>query len=264
MAAATAGKLHELNVPRIALFHSWDMPGIMDGGWSRFTFDKFNVPYTIIQRTDVLEGNLRSKFDVIFLPDTDAMSLKIGGREPAGTFPDEVWYGPVQTKQRNGGLGDAGIAELKKYVDAGGLLICNNASSELPIAYGFIKDVTFLGSRDNFRAPGALVRILPSRTSPITYGADDQECLYQDNSPVFTAPAEWVVASYPNDPAKILLGGALQGGEKLAGKAAIVDARAKDGSGRVILFGTDITYRWQAHGTYFLLWNAILNWDDCN
>lgn len=268
--AETAVAMHELNVPRVAMYHCWR--NVQEGGWSRFTFEQF-IPkddegyykYEVIQREDVLAGNLKDKYDVIFLPDGSGSSM-VAGTSP-GSAPEEVWYGPVQTTQRTGGLGAAGVAELKEFVDAGGLLILNNASTDLPIMYDFIADVGILKARqavDYFNAPGPIVKILPNLAfgNPITYGADAEECVYQNQSPVFTAPAEWVVASYPTDPTEILLSGYLELPENIAGKAAIVCAPAKDGTGRVVLFGTDITYRWQAHGAYFYLWNAILNWDN--
>ncbi len=263
----TAVDMHELNAPRIAMYHAWR--GIQEGGWSRFTFEQF-IPkdgedyynYEVIQRTDVLEGDLIDDYDVIFLPDCSGRNLERGNSP--GSVPEEVWYGPVQTTERTGGLGDDGIAALKQFVDDGGLLICNNASTDFPIEYEFIEDVDILKARSDprFNAPGPIVRILPVLDIPITYGADEEECVYQNQSPVFTAPEDWVVAYYPDDPDDILLSGLLEGAENLAGKAAIVDAPAAEGDGHVVLFGTDITYRWQAHGAYFYLWNAIMNWDD--
>lgn len=257
---------HELNAPRIGMYHTWRC--IQDGGWSRFTFEQL-IPkdgedyynYEVIQRTDVLEGNLIDDYDVIFLPDVSG-SRMVSGNSP-GSVPEEVWYGPVQTTARTGGLGDDGIAALKAFVDAGGLLICNNASCDFPIDNDFIEDVDILKARNDprFNAPGPIVRILPVLGIPMTYGADEEECVYQNQSPVFDAPDDWVVAYYPPED-EILLSGLLEGAENLAGKAAIVDAPAAGGSGHVVLFGTDITYRWQAHGAYFYLWNAIMNWDD--
>jgi len=258
---------HELNAPRIGMYHSWRC--IQDGGWSRFTFEQF-IPkdgedyynYKVIQRTDVIAGDLIKDYDVIFLPDVRGSQMVSG--DSFGDVPEEVWYGPVQTTARTGGLGTAGIAALKEFVDAGGLLICNNASCDFPIDNEFIEDVTIVKAAN---AAGPIVRILPNLAlgNPITYGADEEECVYQNQSPAFTAPEEWVVASYPDDPADILLSGLLEGAENLAGKAVIVDAPSKDepeNGGHVVLFGTDITYRWQAHGAYFYLWNAIMNWDD--
>lgn len=252
--------MHELNVPRVGMYHSWR--SIQDGGWSRYTFEQF-LPtddpdyYQVIQRTDVLLGDLKADFDVIFLPDVSASRLKGG---VSGDL-EEIWYGPVQTEHRTGGLGDAGIAALKQFVDEGGMLICNNASTDFPIKYDFIEYVSRVRADT---APGPIVAIEP-KDSPITYGADEQECIYQNQSPAFVAPEEWVVASYPEDPEDIMLSGYLTGAEKLAGNAAIVAAPSKDApenGGSVVLFGTDITYRWQAHGAYFYLWNCLLSWDD--
>ena len=258
--AETAVDMHLLNVPKVGLYHAWRC--IQDGGWSRYTFEQFlepGVDYDVIQRTDVLahQDDLKDYYDVIFLPDTRGRNLYRG--DSPGSVPEEVWYGPVQTTQRTGGLGDDGVAALKKFVDDGGVLICNNAATDFPIDYDFIEDVTDIRA---WNAPGPIVTILPDPDNPIAYGADEEECVYQNQSPAFEAPEEWVVASYPEDPDDIMLSGLLEGADEMAGLAAIVNAPAADGDGRVVLFGTDITYRWQAHGAYFYLWNTIMNWDD--
>lgn len=251
---------HQLHAPRVAVYHCWR--AIQDGGWSRFTFEQFKIPHDDITRVEVLAGNLKEKYDVIFLPDTSASNIYRG--DTPGSVPEEVWYGPVRTTARTGGLQDEGMAALKQFVDDGGMLICNNASCDLPFNYGFIDGVTMLKARTSgnyFNAPGPIVKIEPSLAHPVSYGSDEYEYLYQNQSPVFTAPGDWVVAAYPADPTAIMMSGFLEGPEEVAGKAAIVDAPAKDGTGHVVLFGTDITYRWQSHGAYFYLWNAIMNWD---
>ena len=52
-----------------------------------------------------------------------------------------------------------------------------------------------------------------------------------------------------------LLSGFLQGGERLAGKAALVEAPL--GRGRVVLFGFRPQYRAQSWATYIPFLNAI-------
>jgi hypothetical protein len=63
-------------------------------------------------------------------------------------------------------------------------------------------------------------------------------------------------ASNAND---LLLSGTLAGGETLTNRAAAVDMPL--GKGHVVLFALRPFWRWQTQGTYFLAFNAILNWD---
>ncbi|MEZ4416446.1 MAG: M14 family zinc carboxypeptidase [Gemmatimonadota bacterium] len=69
-----------------------------------------------------------------------------------------------------------------------------------------------------------------------------------------------VVMSFPQQADRMLLSGALGGGQALQGRAQIVDAPL--GAGHVVMFGIRPFWRWQTQGTYFLGFNAILNWND--
>ena len=118
------------------------------------------------------------------------------------------------------------------------------------------------GDPTYFFASGPVVKINLDLTNPIAYGGNAQLSIYDAQSPVFTGmPEEWVVASFPTNPNEIFQSGWLDGASVLAGKACIVRAPAAVGTGHVVLFGTNITYRMQALGSYFLLWNAIMNWN---
>jgi hypothetical protein len=75
------------------------------------------------------------------------------------------------------------------------------------------------------------------------------------------APADnRVVVRFPDDPDHILLSGALGGAQALAGRAQVVDS--KIGDGHVVSFAIRPFWRWQTQGTFFLGFNAILNWND--
>ena len=65
---------------------------------------------------------------------------------------------------------------------------------------------------------------------------------------------------FPANAADMLLSGTLSGGEALAGRALAVDAPL--GKGHIVMFALRPFWRWQTQGTYFLAFNAILNWDD--
>ncbi|MGE5360229.1 MAG: M14 family zinc carboxypeptidase [Bacteroidales bacterium] len=68
-----------------------------------------------------------------------------------------------------------------------------------------------------------------------------------------------VLLSYPSDPNDLLLSGALVGGEALAGRPALVDVKL--GKGHVVLFGIRPFWRFETQGSFFLAFNAILNWN---
>jgi hypothetical protein len=71
-----------------------------------------------------------------------------------------------------------------------------------------------------------------------------------------------VILRFPANPDEMLLSGVLVGGESLAGRAQVVDAPI--GSGHVVMFAIRPYWRWQTQGTYFLGFNAIMNWNDLN
>ncbi|CAN5352997.1 M14 family metallopeptidase [soil metagenome] len=57
----------------------------------------------------------------------------------------------------------------------------------------------------------------------------------------------------------LLVSGMLGGGEDLAGKAAVVDVPV--GKGHIVMFANNPMWRHQTHGSFSLLFNAILNFD---
>jgi len=69
-----------------------------------------------------------------------------------------------------------------------------------------------------------------------------------------------VVLAFPSNVDDMLLAGVLVGGSSLASRAQIVDAPL--GQGHVVMFAIRPYWRWQTQGTFFLGFNAILNWND--
>ena len=68
-----------------------------------------------------------------------------------------------------------------------------------------------------------------------------------------------VVLRFPVNASDMLLSGTLAGGEALSGRALAVDVNV--GKGHIVMFALRPFWRWQTQGTYFLAFNAILNWD---
>jgi hypothetical protein len=59
---------------------------------------------------------------------------------------------------------------------------------------------------------------------------------------------------------KLLISGMLEGGEELQNQAAVVDVPV--GKGHVLFFAINPMWRFETHGSFFLLFNAALNYDN--
>jgi hypothetical protein len=83
------------------------------------------------------------------------------------------------------------------------------------------------------------------------------------NNPYVIPPAERprVVLRYA-DTKDLFVSGLLDGGGEIAQHAAVIDVPT--GSGHVILFSNNPVWRGETHGSYFLVFNAILNFDSLN
>jgi Zinc carboxypeptidase len=68
-----------------------------------------------------------------------------------------------------------------------------------------------------------------------------------------------VVMQFPAKADDMLLSGTLAGGEALSNRALVLDVSL--GKGHVVMFALRPFWRWQTQGTFFLTFNAILNWD---
>jgi hypothetical protein len=69
-----------------------------------------------------------------------------------------------------------------------------------------------------------------------------------------------VIMRFPANPDEMLLSGTLVGGQALANRAQVLDIPL--GQGHVVSFAIRPFWRWQTQGSYFLAFNAILNWND--
>jgi Zinc carboxypeptidase len=245
--APVAGKtLRQL--PRIALYQPWT--GNIDEGWTRWVFEQYGITYTTVHDSDLRRGNLRQRFDVLVLPDENARALLQG--------VDSTRI-PVQYA---GGMGEPGANAISAFVRGGGTLVCLDGSSNFAISRLNLPVVNVLGGGASgpqpslFYAPGSIfgVALGGGGGSPVTVGVPDSLEIYFENSAAFTVSGTArALATYPAQP---LRSGYARFQERLEGKAALVDVPV--GSGRVILFGMRPQFRGQTHGTFKLLFNAVL------
>jgi hypothetical protein len=66
------------------------------------------------------------------------------------------------------------------------------------------------------------------------------------------------IIKFTADVKNLLISGGLANGEDLAGTPALVDAKL--GDGHIVMFSFNPMWRHQTHGSFFLVFNAMLNW----
>ena len=107
--------------------------------------------------------------------------------------------------------------------------------------------------------PGSVLRVTVDNTAPIAHGIAKEVDVFFDNSPVFSLdpdaamkgvrPVAWFATGKP------LRSGWAYGQGYLEGGVQVIDASV--GKGKVFLFGPEVTFRAQPHGTFKFLLNGI-------
>ena len=98
---------------------------------------------------------------------------------------------------------------------------------------------------------------------PIFYGYDEKIVPTKyTNGPLLSVPDDeesLVLMKYPGGDDNVL-SGLMRGANEVRNRAAIVDT--PNGQGRVLVYATNPVYRWQNHGEFNMLFNALMNWND--
>ncbi|HEY0006468.1 MAG TPA: M14 family metallopeptidase [Pyrinomonadaceae bacterium] len=233
---------------RLALYQTSISGGNMDEGWTRYIFDTFHVPYTSLADKEVRRGSLRASFDVIILPSQRAKDIAEGNA--AGSYPPEF----------TGGMTEAGVENLRRFVMEGGTLICFDASTDLAIKRFNLplRNVLEGVKSSEFYCPGSVLRLEVDQTHTLARGLPGQVDAYFVNSSAFEATDRErvrIIARYSET--NLLRSGWLLGEDRIRGKAALAEVTM--GQGRVILFGFRPQHRAQTWGTFPFVFNAIMS-----
>jgi Zinc carboxypeptidase len=367
--------MHDIAAPKIVVVHTWT--NTQNEGWYRIALDQLHIPYEYISDKKLGEiADLRSRFDVILFGPVGGSAQRIVNGIPMRGDPipfkqsaitPNLGGAPDTTDDMRGGMGVQGIANIERFISAGGLFITITGNASIPIDYGIVEGVS-IQSATVLRAQGSVVNaVFADRRSPIAYGYGENLAVYFNQSPLFNvqggaggggrggrgggAPAAAAPApaagggggrggrggrgggaaaeapavavanpgetgpnrpsgrGTPNEPdipqgrplfvppgpltgpyvttgdaaggggfgggnqgnpaeqprvvlrfadeASLFVSGMLSGGSELAGKPAVIDA--PHGSGHVLMFANNPMWRSETHGSYFLLFNAMMN-----
>jgi hypothetical protein len=162
------------------------------------------------------------------------------------------------------GFGDEGVAALEAFVRAGGTLVTFASAAGLPIEHFElpVRDIVGdLPARD-FWAPGSTLRVAVENDDPLGFGMPDRALatfvrggqVYEVVAGQRSADVRRIVSYADSD---LLESGQLWGEAAIAGRAAMVAVR--HGEGEVVLIGFRPQNRAQTHGTFKLLFNALVS-----
>ena len=277
--ATAMGGAIKLRGLRIALADQYG--GSMPSGWTRFILEQFEFPYEVVfpQRLDA--GSLASKYDVIIFPSGVGPAASAGGRGPGAGGARGAGAGrgsgaadpplPAEYQAMQGAFTAATtFPHLKKFVEDGGVILAVGRSAtnfadlfDLPVGNHLVEKtpdgVTTPLRSEKYYVPGSVLRMTVDNTAPIAHGLGKEVDVFFDNSPVFALrpdaslkgvrPVGWFATDKP------LRSGWAYGQGYLEGGVQVVDASV--GKGKLFLFGPEITFRAQPHGTFKLLFNGI-------
>lgn len=250
VSVAPRGPAQRLQRVRVAL---WDRYGGSESsGWTRWLLERFEFAFERVYPQDLDAGGLRARYDVIILPDgaVPAARARRGDGSSIEHLPEE--YGRTTGTM----TWDRTLPALKQFVEEGGTLLMVGSATEVGERLApSVKSGLSLG-RDEFYVPGSIVRTAVNPSHPLAFGLDPQADVFFDNSPVFRldGDAGATKVAWFDSPAPLRSGWAW-GQEHLAGTAAIVDVTL--GRGHLAMFGPEVAYRGQSHGTFKFLFNGI-------
>ncbi len=263
VAAAPGGEKMKLRPVRIGL---WDQyGGSMPSGWTRWIFEQYEFPFEVVFPQALDAGNLNAKFDVLVFVDGAIPARDLattGGQPQAETIPAEFrpWLGRVSVART--------VPELKKFVENGGTILTIGSSTvlgrqlDLPIRDALVERVGNMERplpREKYYIPGSILEARIDNTHPLAYGMGTRAMVFFDESPAFRLqpeaslkgirPVAWYEDATP------LRSGWAWGQQHL--DQAVSIAEAPVGKGRLVMYGNEVAWRAQPHGTFKLLFNGI-------
>jgi hypothetical protein len=266
----------------------WDRyGGSMPSGWTRWLLERFEFPFRLVFAPELDKGGLREKFDVLVFADG---AIPAGAGQPAnrrreagdsgGDAPMSEREGsaepseqalPEQYRGRRGNVTvTKTVPQLRKFLEDGGTILTIGSSTNLGQHLGLrltnhlvTKDADGKERplpREKFYVPASVLRMRLQPADPLAWGLGEEVDVIYSASPTFRfldgAQSSGLRRVGWFDSKKPLRSGWAWGQEHLEGGIAIAEAQV--GRGRLVLFGPQILFRGQPHGTFKLFFNGIV------
>jgi hypothetical protein len=263
------GDARRLRQPRVALWDTYG--GSMPSGWVRWLLERYEFPHEVVFTPQLDTGSLRAKYDVIIFVD-GAIPERDGGQQGGGGGGGgslDTATVPGEWRARMGRVTVAKtVPQVRRFLDEGGTVLTIGGSTNLAKHLGLAITSALVEQREGkeqplprekYYVPGSVLQVRVDSTLPIAHGLPSRVDVLFDDSPAFRlgdgAAGQGIrrIAWFDTDAP--LRSGWAWGQQYLKDATAMAEARV--GRGTLYLFGPEITFRAQPHGTFKLLFNGI-------
>ncbi|MDQ4080710.1 MAG: peptidase, partial [Gemmatimonadota bacterium] len=236
----------------------------------RWLLERYEFPFEVVYPPQLDTGALRAKYDVMIFVDGAIPERDGGGGGGFGGSSLDTSTVPAEWRARMGRVTVAKtVPQLRRFLEEGGTILTIGGSTSLAKHLGLPITSALVEQRDGreqalprekYYVPGSVLEVRVDSTMPIAHGLPSRVDVLFDDSPAFRlgsdAAARGVrrIAWFDTDAP--LRSGWAWGQQYL--KDATAMAQATVGRGTLYLFGPEITFRAQPHGSFKLLFNGIL------
>lgn len=256
--------LKEIKPGRIGLYDYYG--GSMPSGWVRWMMEQFRFDYKQVFPQEIDGGNLNANYDILLFIGPGMPGA--GGGYGGGSQPKAEDI-PEEYRGMLGRLSvEKSIPQLKTFLENGGQVITVGAATslayhlDLPVSNALVevidgKERNLPG--DKYYIPGSVLEMNVDTSSAANYGMSEKAFVMFNNSPVFKLapeaglkgikPLAWFGTEPP------LRSGWAWGQQYL--KNGVTAFEAPVGKGKLLVYGPEITFRAQSHGTFKMLFNGL-------
>ena len=252
---------------RIALWDKYG--GSISSGWVRWIFEQYHFPFNLTYAKEIDAANLNSKYNVIVFVEgaIPALVSTPSSWEEKEPKEDEV---PLEFKDHLGKItAQKSIPALQKFLNNGGRIITIGSSANLayhlnlPVKNALVEMVAGKEKPlpgEKFYIPGSVMQVDVDNNYAPNWGMSNKADVYFSASPVFKLAPEAIAQKEVTPLAWYASATTLRSGWAF-GQAYLQDGvaafEANVGKGKLFVYGPEITFRGQTHGTYKMLFNQL-------
>ncbi|MBM3178244.1 MAG: peptidase [Bacteroidetes bacterium] len=268
----TPASIVKVQKPRIALLDVYG--GSMPSGWIRWLMEQYHFKANVVYPKEIEKGGLKEKYDALILVTGMVPSVrKETENNPYARRDPKAEEIPAEWHNNLGSItAEKSVPELRKFIEAGGRIVTIGTSANLAYQLGLpVKNaLTEIGPNgternlpgEKYYVPGSILQVRVDSTQQSTWGMKSKTDVYFENSPVFKVSPEAIaqgrikpLAWFADDTMPLRSGWAW--GQNYL-KGGVVAFEASVGKGKLLTFGPEITFRGQAHGTFRMLFNQLI------